>query len=106
MIQNSRQSAASDSAAMVACPQCGRRQPARSPHAVYRCDGQHGCGAMFDDDPQEGGDCDDRNPAARLEREERAAERERERRARGQDRNQTVQRQRAERVLRGVRGGS
>lgn len=66
---------ATDPAAqMVRCPKCGKRQPFRTPHAVYRCDQQGGCGAMFDDEPDEGGSHDDRNPAARLEREERRKE--------------------------------
>lgn len=33
------------------------------------------CGAWFDDDPDEGGEYSDRNPAARLEREDRRRER-------------------------------
>lgn len=52
----------------VNCPRCKRRQPARGPDAIYRCD--H-CQAMFDADPSEGGDYSDRDPSARLEREER-----------------------------------
>lgn len=88
----------------VACPRCGRRQPKRAPNTIYRCDGPHACGAMFDDNPDEGGSHDDRNPAARLEREEWRQEA-RQRRASGQDRNQTAPQQRAERVLRGVRRG-
>lgn len=37
----------------VACPRCGRRQPKRSPDALYRCDK---CQGMFDEDISEGGD--------------------------------------------------
>lgn len=50
----------------VQCPKCGRT-----------CDrglSLHYCGycrMQFDDDPDEGGTYHDRNPAARLEREER-----------------------------------
>jgi hypothetical protein len=41
---------------------------------LYHC---RGCGAIFDDEPDEGGDWSDGNPAARLEREERRRERRR-----------------------------
>lgn len=61
----------------VACPRCKRKQPYKSPDALYWCD--H-CRAQFDDSPDEGGDYSDRDPSARLERQERAAE---QRRGRG-----------------------
>jgi hypothetical protein len=49
------------------CPQCGRRISA--PLATYfYC---RYCRLCFDDDPNDGGDYSDRNPAARIEREER-----------------------------------
>lgn len=53
---------------VVACPRCRRVQAARGPNAIYWCDV---CKCQFDDDPDEGGNHDDRNPAARMEREER-----------------------------------
>lgn len=52
----------------VKCPKCGRVQVNRGINAIYWCD--H-CQAPFDNDPDEGGDWSDRNPAARLEREEK-----------------------------------
>lgn len=48
------------------CPKCGRS--CKSNTDVWYC-GQ--CQFQFDNDPDEGGDFDDRNPAARMEREER-----------------------------------
>lgn len=52
------------------CPGCGSTK-----HVTRRADGDCWCGrckVMFDgDDPDEGGDYSDFNPAARLEREER-----------------------------------
>lgn len=44
----------------VKCPACGRKQPGRG---------------QFDNEPEDGGDYSDQNPAARLERAERAAQR-------------------------------
>lgn len=56
----------------VRCPKCQHRQT-QTPQGLYWCDR---CRALFDDDPDEGGgDYSDHNPAARLEREERAQER-------------------------------
>jgi hypothetical protein len=53
----------------VRCPKCGRRQNKSTlPDAMYWCGV---CQVQFDDDPDEGGDYSARNPAARLEREER-----------------------------------
>lgn len=52
----------------VRCPKCGRKQPVRSSDALYRCPV---CQVTFDNDPDEGGTYSDRDPAARLEREER-----------------------------------
>ena len=52
---------------------CGRRKTVRQ-----RSDGQYvcsHCGCIWDAEPDEGGDYCDRNPAARLEREERQRER-------------------------------
>lgn len=56
------------------CPFCGTRRVAQGPDRTYRC-GR--CGSWFDDDPDEGGDYSNRNPGARLEREEARAERQR-----------------------------
>jgi ribosomal protein L37AE/L43A len=53
---------------IVKCPKCERGQVNRGVNAIYWCD--H-CHAQFDGDPDEGGDWSDRNPAARLEREEK-----------------------------------
>lgn len=52
------------------CPVCRSNKSvlARKGDATYQC---LGCSAWFDSDPDEGGDYSDRNPAARLEREER-----------------------------------
>jgi len=50
------------------CPWCGRRKSvSQAGEGQYWC--SH-CKRLFDDDPDEGGDYSDRNPAARLEREE------------------------------------
>lgn len=55
------------------CPQCGRRKTVRRVSDFHHCSA---CGIHFDgDDPDEGGTYSDRNPAARLEREDRARER-------------------------------
>jgi rubredoxin len=57
------------------CPRCGRRksvQPQGSCGDLFRCTK---CGNVFDNDPDEGGDYSDRNPAARMEREERRKKR-------------------------------
>lgn len=56
----------------VKCPQCGRIKAVQKAGAFYKC---NGCGAVFDDEPEEGGDYSDRNPAARLERLERRSRR-------------------------------
>lgn len=55
------------------CPRCGTNKhvvPAGS--ELFRCTN---CGGLLDGDPDEGGDFSTHNPAARLEREERARER-------------------------------
>lgn len=52
----------------VACPRCGKKQPEQNPNTIYFCSG---CSGMFDSTPDEGGDYSSRNPAERLEREER-----------------------------------
>jgi ribosomal protein L37AE/L43A len=55
-------------AEVVRCPKCNRPQPKRGSHdTIYWC--EH-CRCQFDDEPDEGGTYDDRNPARRLEREE------------------------------------
>lgn len=57
------------------CPQCGRKksvQPQGTCGDMFRC---KACGAVFDSDPEEGGDYSTFNPAARLEREERRKKR-------------------------------
>lgn len=54
---------------VVKCPRCGRPQPKTlSSDGIYFC---NHCKAQYDDDPDEGGDFSNFNPAARLEREER-----------------------------------
>jgi len=55
---------------MPACPRCGPRKRnlvIESGHRLWYC---HGCHMQFDDDPEEGGDFDDRDPSRRLERQE------------------------------------
>lgn len=50
------------------CPQCGRVKAVQQiGFQFYRCGG---CGAMFDANPNEGGDYSDRDPSARLTRKE------------------------------------
>ena len=66
-------------AATVACPGCGRTQPARTQDSIYWCEK---CRCQFDGDPNEGGDYSDHNAAVRLEREERRNERQGQRRGR------------------------
>ena len=58
--------------AKVQCPKCGKKQPRRSADAIYWCST---CRMQFDNDPDEGGDFSDRDPSARLERQERFAKR-------------------------------
>lgn len=50
------------------CPQCGRIKAVVQAGEFFHC---NKCGATFDNEPDEGGDYSDRNPAARLERAER-----------------------------------
>lgn len=57
-----------DAKPKVACPKCGRTQPKRTSDSLYWCEN---CRAMHDDSPEEGGDYSDRDPSARIEREER-----------------------------------
>ena len=57
-------------ASKVRCPKCGIPQTVGQGQTMFYC---HRCRLQFDDDPDEGGDWDDRNPAARLERAERRA---------------------------------
>lgn len=57
-------------AANIKCPRCGQRVAVGEGQTIFYCSN---CRAVFDDDPDEGGDYSDRNPAARLEREERRA---------------------------------
>jgi hypothetical protein len=56
----------------VRCPGCQRPQSRRGPDAIYWC---NHCRCQFDDTPDEGGDFSDRDPAWRLEREERTPSR-------------------------------
>lgn len=49
------------------CPACGGAKQVAKQGELYYC---RKCGAFFDDDPDEGGTHSDRNPAARLERQE------------------------------------
>lgn len=48
----------------VACPRCRTQQNDRGRDAQYRC---HNCGALFDSDPDEGGDYSN-DPTKRVER--------------------------------------
>jgi len=50
------------------CPRCRTNKQIVPQGDLYVC---RRCGALLDDDPDEGGDYSDRSPAARLEREER-----------------------------------
>lgn len=51
------------------CPRCGtNRQVVNHGREEFFC-GK--CGGIFDSDPSEGGDYSDRDPSARLERQER-----------------------------------
>lgn len=52
------------------CPRCDGKGSA-TPGGMFKCSR---CGAFFDAEPDEGGDYSDRNPAARMEREERRKE--------------------------------
>lgn len=57
------------------CPKCGRKSTVVEQGVIgdsYFC---RECNMGFDDDPDEGGTYSDRNPAARLEREERRQQR-------------------------------
>lgn len=51
----------------VRCPGCNRSQPMRGPDSLYWCTR---CSAMFDDDPDEGGDFYD-DPVKSVEAKER-----------------------------------
>lgn len=53
------------------CPHCCGTKQVVPCGSLYHC---RKCNAFFDDDPDEGGTHSDRNPAARLEREERRKE--------------------------------
>lgn len=59
----------------VRCPKCGTPQTPGAGQTIFFC---HKCRMQFDNDPDEGGDFSDRNPAARLEREDRRRSRSRE----------------------------
>ena len=67
---------------MVVCPGCRGHQPKRPgddpKDTIYFCEI---CRCQFDSAPDEGGDYDDRNPAARLLREERQLQKRREHQA-------------------------
>ena len=52
------------------CPRCNVKGTPQGD--VFWC---RRCQCLFDDEPAEGGDYSDRNPAARLEREERQRQR-------------------------------
>lgn len=59
------------------CIQCGRRKAiVKLPSDQFKCTS---CGCLFDANPDEGGTYSDRNPAARLEREDRRRDRQRDR---------------------------
>jgi ribosomal protein L37AE/L43A len=50
------------------CPRCGRIASVARQGGLFYC---RACAALFDDDPNEGGDYSDRDPSARIERQER-----------------------------------
>lgn len=52
--------------ATIACPRCKRKQPLRTPDALYKCDG---CGGLFDNEPNEGSDYFS-DPSRRMEKQE------------------------------------
>lgn len=56
----------------VACPMCGRKQPMRTPDAIYLC--EHGCG-QFDNEPDEGSPTTYNDPVRSLEAKERRGRR-------------------------------
>ena len=59
------------------CPFCSSKKVAvleKGPRAMYRC---CGCEALFDDEPDEGGDYSSKDPSRRMEREEAAEARRR-----------------------------
>lgn len=58
-------------ASKVRCPKCGVPQTAGQGQDIFYC---HRCQMQFDNEPDEGGDYSDRDPSARLEREERRRE--------------------------------
>lgn len=49
------------------CPHCGTAKQVSACGELYHC---KRCGGLFDDDPEEGGDYDDRDPSKRLLRRE------------------------------------
>lgn len=57
------------------CPRCGTPQTAEQEQTTFFC---NRCRMEFDNDPDEGGDYSSRNPAARMERQERRRSRSRE----------------------------
>lgn len=60
-----------------ACIQCGRRKTiVKLASEQFKCTG---CGCLFDSNPDEGGTYSDKNPAARLERDDRQRDRRRDR---------------------------
>ena len=72
MTKRHKKKPARSPAATVQCPICKRKQTAGSADAIYYCTT---CRVQFDHEPDEGGDYSSRNPAARLEREERRTQR-------------------------------
>ncbi len=64
---------------MPACPRCRTSKEVghQGEGNLYVC---HRCKGLFDNDPNEGGDHSDFNPAIRLEREDRRREHQRQRR--------------------------
>jgi len=60
-----------------ACPRCRTGKHVRPVRGdLFECTR---CHAVFDEDPDEGGDYSDKNPSARLERQERQMKRQRKR---------------------------
>lgn len=60
-----------NTATKPSCPLCNRVKAVQKVADMYHCTA---CNKHFDDDPDEGGTYSDHNPAARLEREDRARE--------------------------------
>lgn len=54
------------------CPQCGNKSGIQQIGLTFKCPR---CRALYDNDPDEGGTFSDRNPSARLDRQDRERQR-------------------------------